>query len=137
MNVRKTPGKCSGVGSEQFREIGILKIAYPVRHPKMAQVDDGGNAKLFHPGECGIGKGPVVTVRRYMCFIIRWTITQITDPQVLYQPEISFPMLVMGRFLHFIYPVDATAGKPDSRVTIFDASGEHEFISCHTVSLID
>ncbi len=53
-------GERSGVLAEQHRQLGVLKIADPVRQPEMQQIHDRRDAQALHLRQDGVGELPIV-----------------------------------------------------------------------------
>src|SRR6185437_8902126 len=130
-SVQLDPGisACKGIGilREQLREIGILKIADPIRHTKMTQVCNRKNAASTQLRESHVGEGPVVSPRPQEHPMQGNAITQKANAEFLHTVEIHRPLLVMAALFHF---VDALATVLYRGTAVLNPRRKHE-CRCH------
>ena len=123
LHPRKPLRKRPGVLRKQHRKIGVLEVANPVGHPKMAQVDDGGNVAPQQVLKRDIGKGPVVLMRPQKRGVNGRPVAQKPDAQLIHQIKVPLPKLVVVAFRQLIHAQGAVL---DGGVAVFDAGGKKE-----------
>jgi hypothetical protein len=119
----KSLGESARVRGEEFWKIRVLKIAEPVRHPEMAEVNNRNNFGAPQLGERFICERPIVATWPQPGPMKRRPIAQKTNPQFLQQLEIRAPHLIVATFLHL---VDTVLPVLNRRNAILDSGGEHE-----------
>ena len=75
----KAPGERSGILGEQFGPIRILKIANPVRHAEMTEINDRCNVQFPDAAKSFVRELPIVLSGAQMRRHQWWTITQVVD----------------------------------------------------------
>ena len=91
----------------------VLKVADPVRHAEMAEIDDRHDAAPLEVREGQVREVPVVTPGGEPGAMDGWPVTQEADPHLFDQSEIVPPPAVMTAARHL---VDAGAAVVDGRV---------------------
>src|SRR6267142_4832058 len=117
---------CPGVAGEVQRHLRILKISHPIRNSKVKQVEDRCDAQSPDFGHGLIGEGPVVAIGAEMDEMVRNGIAQDGDAQVLHEPQVFAPALVMAAFFQQIAADALAVGIGDDRIGALDAGGEGE-----------
>jgi hypothetical protein len=122
----KPARKRARVLREQWRPVGILKIADPIRHTEVAHIDDGRNLEGFQLGEGFVREGPVVLSRCGMRGVIRRTVAQVVDAELLRDGEVFAPSRVVPAPLHFVDPLPRPVRQRNRGIAVLDSRREHE-----------
>ncbi len=119
----KAAGECIGILSEEVRELGILKIAQPIRHAEVAQIRNRQDAPLGEITESFVAEGPIVFGWSQKDLMQRNAVAQKADAEIADTLEIGLPLFVVSALLHF---VNALAALVNGWVAVFNACREHE-----------
>src|ERR1051325_158299 len=106
------------------RHLWILKIAHPVRYPKMQQIQYRRNSQPSDLCHHLIGPAPVKSIRAEVNAMIREPIAQTGDPHLLHELQVFSPSFEMPALGQQISPKPPAISVCNHWIRTFDARGE-------------